>query len=78
MLLQNQILIRNRRNLSRQKVEVIAMSKQIIDDYLDELDDLVQECKDLTEEDDIAGAKNGITDNMIRIKSIADEVLDLV
>ena len=29
------------------------MSKQIIEDYLDELDDLVQECKDLVDEDDI-------------------------
>ncbi len=54
------------------------MSKQIIEDYLDELNDLVQECKDLIDEDDIVGAKIGVTDNMIRIKSIADEVLDVV
>jgi len=54
------------------------MSKQIIEEYLDELDDLVQECKDLMEDDDIVRAKKGIMDNMKRIKSIADEVLDLV
>jgi len=45
---------------------------------LDEVNDLVQECKDLMDEDDIVGAKIGVTDNMIRIKSIADEVLDVV
>ena len=54
------------------------MNKQIIEEYLDELDDLVQEGKDLMDEDDIVRAKKGIMDNMKRIKSIADEVLDLV
>ena len=54
------------------------MSKQQIEEYLDELDDLVQECKDLMDIDDIVRVKNGIMDNMKRIKSIADEVLDLV
>lgn len=54
------------------------MNKQIIEQYLDELDDLVQEGKDLMDEDDSVGWKKGIMDNMKRIKSIADEVLDLV
>ena len=54
------------------------MHKQIIEEYLDELDDLVQECKDLIDANDNAERNNGIKDKMKRLKSIADEVLDLV
>jgi len=56
----------------------MAMNKQIIEEYLDELDDLVQECKVLMDADVNVETNNGIKDNMKRIKSIADEVLDLV
>ena len=54
------------------------MNKQIIEEYLDELDDLIQECKDLMDDNASVGGEKGIMDNMKRIKSIADEVLDLV
>ena len=62
----------------RQNIEVIAMNKQIIEEYLDELDDLIQECKDLMDDNASVGGEKGIMDNMKQIKSIADEVLDLV
>lgn len=54
------------------------MNKQIIEEYLDELDDLVQECKDLIDDGDNVEEENSIVDKMKRLKSIADEVLDLV
>ncbi len=76
--LQNQIRIRKRTSQLRQISEVIAMNKQIIEEYLDELDDLIQECKDLVDDNPSVGGEKGIMDNMKRIKSIADEVLDSV
>ena len=54
------------------------MNKQIIEEYLDELDDLVQDCKDLMDDGDNVGKENSIKNNMKQIKNIADEVLDFV
>jgi len=54
------------------------MAKHLIEEFLDELNDLVQECVELLEEKDIENAKVGIRENVNQIKSVADEVLDLV
>ena len=54
------------------------MAKHLIEEFLDELNDLVQECVELLEENDIENVKVGIKENMNQIKSVADEVLDLV
>jgi len=54
------------------------MSKYLIDEFLDELHDLIQECKELLEEHDIKSVRVDIKENMNQIKSVADKVLDLV
>ena len=54
------------------------MSKYLIEEFVDELHDLVQECKEFLEDDDIENSKTGIMENMRRIRDKADEVLELL
>jgi len=54
------------------------MAKHLIEEAIDLLQNLVQDCHDLVEENDIDNARDGIKENMNQIKSVAGKVLDLV
>ena len=54
------------------------MSLHHIEEFLDDLHDLVRQCNELMEDDDIETSKTGIMENMRRIRDKADEVLEIL
>ena len=54
------------------------MSKHIIEEAIDSLQNLVQDCHDLIEAHDIGNARGDIKNKMNQIKNIADKVLALL
>ena len=54
------------------------MAKHLIEEAIDSLQNLVQDCHDLIEEHDIDNARDDIKNKMNQIKNLTDKVLDLV
>jgi len=54
------------------------MAKHIIEESIDSLQNLVQDCHDLIEKHDIDNARDDIKNKMNQVKNLADKVLELL